>query len=98
MAVYTSLYNSSLQAYESHSSRLDDLHDQQKAVEKDVLRFREREKHLQRVKELQMKRPWVLFDKKRKEAEELRDISEDADAKYQEYHEQHIGPIRARLE
>ncbi len=37
-------------------------------VKKDVLRFQEREKHLKRVLDLELKRPWVEFEEQRRTA------------------------------
>ncbi|PRP87013.1 structural maintenance of chromosome protein [Planoprotostelium fungivorum] len=83
--------------YESHSSRLEDLDAQQKAVEKDVIRFREREKHLEQAKRLEQKRPWVEYEMLRVEANEMKKEAEEAEKEYQVYFEEHIGPIKAKI-
>lgn len=45
-----------------HGRHLDDLKQQQKSVERDVMRFQERQKWLRRVEDLNKKKPWLEFE------------------------------------
>jgi len=57
--------------YEQRTAVLEDLKKKNAALERDVIRFREREKQLEKVKILQLKKPWVIFEEQRKVALEL---------------------------
>jgi len=54
-------------------ARLQDLEEQNKAIEREVQRYRERDQILLEISQLEKKRPWLLWDQERQKAIALRE-------------------------
>eukprot|EP01112_Ceratiomyxa_fruticulosa_P017466 TRINITY_DN5447_c0_g1_i1.p1 TRINITY_DN5447_c0_g1~~TRINITY_DN5447_c0_g1_i1.p1 ORF type:complete len:1092 (-),score=307.20 TRINITY_DN5447_c0_g1_i1:64-3339(-) len=77
------------------TSILDNLKKQNQALERDVLRFKEREKHLQRKELLEKKKPWLLFEESRVKALELKELKTAALEELRKS-QQALEPLKAR--
>ncbi|XP_078313053.1 structural maintenance of chromosomes protein 5-like [Crassostrea virginica] len=62
------------QNFNSIKERLESLKQRNARLEQDVKNFEEREKHLENIRIMQMKRPWLEYEMHRKRHEELKRI------------------------
>jgi hypothetical protein len=56
------------QRFEERTKLLHENQEKNSLLERDVLRFREREKHLEKIRMLKAKRPWLVFEVQREDA------------------------------
>lgn len=81
------------QQYKQRQELLDDLKRKNQMLERDVLRFREREKCLREVAQLELKRPWLLFELQRQTALTLNNQVKEAKNELARY-EQEQEPLQ----
>eukprot|EP01117_Protostelium_nocturnum_P019773 TRINITY_DN865_c0_g1_i2.p1 TRINITY_DN865_c0_g1~~TRINITY_DN865_c0_g1_i2.p1 ORF type:complete len:923 (-),score=310.26 TRINITY_DN865_c0_g1_i2:106-2874(-) len=81
----------------SHKVHLEDLEKQQSAVRKDVLRFQERQKHLERLEQFEMKKPWIEYEVSRLEAVALMDQKNQTKEAYDKFCRENRGTIQKRI-
>ncbi|KAL6045430.1 Structural maintenance of chromosomes protein 5 [Balamuthia mandrillaris] len=79
-----------------HAEHLQALKRKNETLERDVLRFREFEKHQKRAQQLNMKIPWIRFDNERNRAIELREVWEAAKEKFA-LREKELQPLKQRI-
>lgn len=80
-----------------HQSHLTDLEKRQEDVKRDVVRFQEREKHLKRVANLELKKPWVEFEEQRVIAVEAKKRKDEADIELKNYDDERRKPIKDKM-
>jgi hypothetical protein len=76
------------QQYKQRQELLEDLKRKNQMLERDVLRFREREKCLKEVAQLELKRPWLLFELQRQTALALNNQLKEAKNELARYEEE----------
>ncbi|XP_063435345.1 structural maintenance of chromosomes protein 5-like [Mytilus trossulus] len=83
--------------FENIQERLDQEKQKNARLEQDVKNFEERERHLSKIQILQMKRPWVEYDEKRKLYEKYKT---ERDQKAEEYKQakQMFAPLQKKLD
>lgn len=80
-----------------HGTHLDNLKKANQSLERDVLRFREYEKHVKTAKELTMKKPWLEFEAERKAALTFKRRMDEVKEQIKEK-EKAMRPLKQKLE
>lgn len=85
------------QGFGNLQERLEQERQKNARLEQDVKNYEERERHLSKIKILQMKRPWVEYDEKRKLYERYKS---EREAKAEEYKQakQMFAPLQKKLD
>lgn len=85
------------QTSREHVQHLEDLKERQKSVERDYLRFQERQRLLKLVEDLEKKKKWLEFEEQRLEGQKLKTTKDDLEKKCKTFHKDKLQPIETKL-
>eukprot|EP01114_Cavostelium_apophysatum_P013290 TRINITY_DN3181_c0_g1_i2.p1 TRINITY_DN3181_c0_g1~~TRINITY_DN3181_c0_g1_i2.p1 ORF type:complete len:997 (-),score=332.14 TRINITY_DN3181_c0_g1_i2:85-3075(-) len=80
-----------------HTELLESLKTAQKSIERDVIRFQERQKWLKKVEDLEKKKPWMEFEQQRLICLEVKKIADDSQKELKTYEQEKRAPLQKKL-